>query len=265
VVETVVDEVVGVNATSISTRGTLASRGTTKTHGMAHMVEGGIMGEGDTTNPQIIPTLPQLKLKAIRTEGTHRKTITRTTNRADTGDHLSRHMTHGLRINNRPTEVAGEGTIPDTMARTAARRMGTLEGEGALLPIEEVRRMVVAGMAIREVREGVMGMVAAVVDTTRLRRTVVTAEVATTEEEEEEEVVVVVAVITLVEATNPVGVISPVDHTAPVSSLTGTKGDTIKEVEVVGEGTDPADIQIRIRKRCSGLLRLCFPPALSRH
>jgi len=218
--ETVVDEVVGVNATSISTRGMLASRGTTKTHGMAHMVE------GDTTNLQIIPTLPQLKPRAIRTEGTRRKTITRTNNRADTGDHLSRHMTHGLRINNHPTEVAEEDTIPDMMARTAARRMGTLEGE-------EVRRTAAVGMAIKVVGEGVMGMVAAVVGTASPHRTVVTAEVATTEEEE-----AAAAVITLVEATNPVVVISPVDHTAPVSSLTGTKEGTIKEVEVAGEGTD---------------------------
>jgi hypothetical protein len=147
-------------------------------------------------------------------------------------------MTRGLRINNPPTEVAEEeeDTIPDMMARTVEGRMDTVEGAEALLHIEEVRRTAAAGLIIKEVREGDMGMAATMVDTTspHRHRTAVIAEVVTTE----------AVVINLVEATNqaeaisPVEVINLVDHTAPVSSLTGAKEDTTKEVEVVGEGTD---------------------------
>ena len=233
--ETVVDEeVVEVNAISISTRGMVASRGTTKTRGTVRMAGAEILGEGDTTNLRIT-TLPRLKPRVIRTGDTHPKAITRTTNGAGTGDRLSRHTTPGLRTNNLPTEVAGEGTIQDTMVRTVAGRMGTVEGEEALLPIEEgARLMAVVGMAIKEVREGGMGMAVTVTDTTNLHRTAVTVEVVTTGG----------VVITLVEATNQVKVIdqaeviSLVDHTAPVSSLTGTEEDITKGVGVVEGGID---------------------------
>ena len=245
--ETVVDVVV-VNATFICTRETVASHGTIRTRGTAHMAEVEIMEDGgDTTILRTIPTLPRPRLKEIRTEGTRLKIVIRTTNRAGTEDRLSRHMTQGLRINSHPTEVAEEGIIQDTMAHTAVERMGTVEGEAALLPIEEVRRMAVGGMAIKEVREGDTDTAVTMVDTTSPRRTAVTAEVVTAE----------AGVIILAEAINPA------DHTAPASSLTGTEEVTTKEVEVVGEGTDHADVQIRMGKFRSGLLRPCFPLALS--
>ena len=224
------EEAVGVNVTSTFTRGTLAGRGSTKTHGTVHMAEAEITGEGDTTNLQTTPTIPQLQPRAIRTGDTHHKAVIRTTNRVGTEDHLSHRTTRGLRINNPPMGVAEEGTLQDMMARMVAEGMGTVEGEAALLPREEVRHTAAeVGMAIKEVREGGTGTVAPVVDTTSPRRTVVTAEVVTME----------VEVTNPVEAINPVEVISsPVDHTALVLSLTETKEDTTKGVEVVGEDTD---------------------------
>lgn len=164
--ETVDEEAVGVNVTFICTKGMVASRDTTKTHGMAHMVEAGIMGEGDTTNPQA--TIPQLKLTTAHMEGT---AIIRILNKADTEVHLNRRMNLGLRINNPPTDVFEEDIILDMMARMVGR-MGTLEGGEVLLPIEgEVRRMVTVGMGTEAVREGGIGLVVSVVDTTIPRRT----------------------------------------------------------------------------------------------
>jgi len=247
--ETVVDVVV-VNATFTSTREVVASHGTIKTRGTAHMAEVEIMEDGDTTNLRTIPTIPQPELRAIRMEGTRRhKTIIRTTNRAGPEDRLSRRTNLGLRINSHPMEVAEEGTIQDMMARTAAERMGTLEGEAVLLPIEEVRRTVVQGMTIKEVREGDMDMVVTVVaDTTNPRRTAVAAVVVTAE----------AAVIIRVE------VINPADHTAPVSSLTaGIEEVTTREAEAVGEGTDHTDVRTRILRGvalrfASSMLSSCF-------
>ena len=246
--ETVVVVVV-VNVTFISTREILASHGTIKTHGTARMAEVEIMEDGDTTILRTILTLPQPKLRAIRTEGTRPRTITiiRTTNRAGIEHRLSHRMTHGLHMNSHPIEVVEGGIIQDMTDRTAAERMGILEGEAALLPIEEVLRMAVGGMAIREVRAGDMDTAVTVVVTTSPRRTAVTAEVVTVEAE----AVVVVAII-LVEAINPA------DHTALASSLTGAEEVTTKEVEVVGEGTDLKDVQARIGKFRSGLLRSMF-------
>ena len=247
--ETVVGVVV-VSATFTSTREVVASHGTIKTHGTAHMAEVEIMEDGDTTNLRTIPTLPQTKLRAIPTEGTRRrpKTTIRTTNRAGTEDRLSRRMNHDLRINSHPMEVVEEGTIQDMMARTAAERMGTPEGEVALLPIEEVRRTVVRGTTIKEVKEGDMGMVVTVADTTSPHRTAAAAEVVTAE-----------AVVTiLVEA------IHPADRTAPVSSPTaGTEEVTTREAEAVGEGTDHRDVQTRILwgvafRFVSSMLSSCF-------
>lgn len=247
--EIVVDVVVA-NATFTSTREVVASHGTIKTRGTAHMAEVEIMEDGDTTNLRTIPTILQPKLRAIRTEGTrHHKTIIRTINRVGTEDRLSRRTNHGLRINSHPMEVAEEGTIQDMMARTAAERMGTLEGEVVLLPIEEVRRMVVRGMTIKGVREGDTDMVVTVVaDTTSPRRTALAAEVVTAE----------AAVIIPVEAINPA------DHTAPVSSPTaGIEEVTTSEVEAVGEGTDHIDVQTRILRGVafrftSSMLSSCF-------
>jgi hypothetical protein len=242
--ETAVDEVVAVNATCIPMKETLASHGTIKTHGTARMVEVEITEDGGTTILRTIPTLPQPNLRAIRTEGTRPRTVIRTTNGAGTEDRLSRRMIHGLRINRNLTEVVEEGTIRDMKARMAAaavvaERMGTLEGEVVLLPIEEeeeeeeeVRRTAAGGMAIREVREADMRMAITVVDTTNPHRPAARAEVATAE----------AVVIILVEAINPA------DRTALVSSLTGTEEVTTKEVEVVGEGIDHTDGQARIRK-----------------
>lgn len=229
VAETAVDEAVVVNGTCTSTREILASRGTTKIQGVAHTAEAVITGEGDTTNLRTI-TLLQLKSRAIRMDGTHHKTIIRTTNGAGTEDNHnpSRHTIRGPRISSHPTEVAEEGTILDTTARTEVGRMGTLEGEAALLPIEGARHMVAGGMAIKEAREGGMDMAVTVADTISPRRTAVTIEVVTTE----------AAVITPVEAINPVEATSQVDHTALVSSLMGTEEDTTKEAEVVGGDTD---------------------------
>lgn len=248
VAETAVDVVV-VNATFISTREVVASHGTIKTHGTVHTAEVEIMEDGDTANLQTIPTIPQPKLRAIRTEGTRRhKTIIRTTNRAGTEGRLSRRMSHGLRINNHLMEVVEEGTIQDMMARTA-ERMGTLEGGVALLPIEEVRRTVGQGMTIKEVREGDMDMVVTVVaDTTSPHRTAAAAEVVTAE----------VAATTLAEDINLA------DHTAPVSSLTAeTEEVTTREAEAVGEGTDHIDVQTRTRRGvafrfASPMLSSCF-------
>lgn len=265
--ETVVDEeAVGVNATSTCMKGILASPGTTETHGMGRMAVAGIMGEGDITNLRTIPTLPQLQPRPTHTGSTHHKPTIRTSNRAGIEDHLSRRMTRVLRINNLPTEVAEEDTIQDMTAPTAVGRMGTVEGEEALLPKEEEHRhtVVAAGMAVKEVnKEEDMGTVVTVVDTTNPRRTPVTAEVATMEAVD----------IKQAEPTSPAGVISPagvtspVDHIALVSSLTGTREDTIKEVEVVGEGTNPTDTG-HTSKYHSGLLRLyffsCFEPTLVR-
>lgn len=256
-VETVVDEGAGgVSVTSTSMRGMLASHGTTETHGTARMEGAGITGEGDVANLRAILTLPRTKPRTIRTGGTRHKITTRTTNRAGTEDRLNRHMIRGLHINNLPTEVAegegGEGTIPDTVARMAAGRVGTAEGE------EGVNRTAAVDIVtkVKEPREGGMGMVAPVVDTINPLRTAVTAEEVTME----------VVDIIPAEAINPAQVTSPVDRTAPVSSLTGTKGDTTKEVEVVGEGTDYPDTpQTCIRKCCSGSLPFIYSrPASSR-
>jgi len=247
VAETAVD-VVAVSATFIPTREILASHGTIKTHGTARMAEVEITEDEDTTNLRTTPTLPQLKPRTIRMGGIRPKTIIRTINRAaGTGDRLSRRMTHGLRINSHPTEVVEEGTTRDMMVRTAAERMGTLEGEVALLLIEEVSRMAVGGMAIKEVKEGDMDMAVTMVDIISLRRTTVVAEVVTAE----------AAVIMLVEAINLA------DRTVLVSSPMGTEEVTTKEVVVVGEGTDRTDVETGVRKLRSGLLRPCFPPALS--
>lgn len=245
--ETVVDEaeVAAVNATFICTREMLASHGTIMTRGTVPTVEVEIMGEGDTTSLRAFITLLQTKPRAIRTEGTHPKTITHTTNRAATEDRPSRRMTRDHHINRHPMEVVEEGTIPDTMARRAPQRMGTLEGEVVLLPIGEVRRITAGGMEIKEIREGDMDMVATVADTTSPRKTPVTAEVVTVE----------VVVINLVEVT------SPVDHTVLVSSLTGTEEDTTKEVVVVGEGTDHPDRHTNILLRfASSVFSSCFEP-----
>ena len=256
--ETVVEEAVVVNATFISTRGTFASHGTVKTRGTAHMVVVETTGDGDTANLQTIPTLPQPKLRAFRTEGTHPKTVIRTTNRAGTEDHLSRRMTHGLHINNHPTEAVEEGTTQDMMARTAAERMGTLEGEVALLPTEEVLRMAVGDIVIEEAREEEedIDMAVTVVDIISPRRTAVTVEAVITE----------AVVIILVEVTNPVEAINPVDRTALVSSLTGTgiEEDTTKEVEAVEEGIDLgayAYMGVPLRF-VSSVLSSCFEPNL---
>ena len=258
--ETAVEgEAVGANATSTSMRGMRASRGTIGTLGMARTAAAaaGISGEEGITNPRTTHTLPQLKPRAIRMGGTHHKATTLTTSRAGIEDHLSRHTIRGPRISNLPTEVAEEGTIQDMMARTAGR-MDTVELEVALLPREEVPRMA-AAMALKGVREGGMGTVVTVVDTTSPHRTAVTAEVVTTEAVD----------INQVEPTNPVGVINlaedtrPVGHTAPASSLTGTREDTTKEAEGEGEGTDYPSTQPHAPKNHSGLLPY-FPPTLGR-
>ena len=226
------EEVVVVNATTISTKGMAVNRGITKIHGMARMAEAGITGEGDITNLRVTPTLPQLKPRVIRTGGTHHKAATRTINKAGSEDRLSHRMTRGLRLNNLPMEVAEEGTIPDTITRTAAGRMGMVEGEEALLPREEeVLRTVAVDMGIREVREGGTGTAATVADITSPHRTAVTVEAVTTE----------AVVITLVEDINPVEVTRPVARTAPVSSLMETKEGITREVEGVGEGIDHTD------------------------
>ena len=225
----------GVSVTSTSTRGMLVSRGTTKTHGTVRMVEAEITGEGVITNIRTTLTLPQLKLRTILTGGTHHKTIIRTTNRVGTEDHLSHRMTHGLRINNPPMEVAEEGTIQCMMVRTAPGRMGTVEEVEALLLIGEgVSHTAAVGMVIKEAREGGMGMVATVVDIINPHITAVTAEAVTTEAA----VITLVEAISLVEVISPVEATSPVDHTVLVSSLMGTEEDTTKEAEVVEEGTD---------------------------
>lgn len=250
--ETVDEEAVGVIVTCTSTKVMLASRDTTKTRGMVHMVEAGITGEGDTANPQT--TTPQLSpITAHTEEGIRHIPIIRITNRVGTGVHLSHHMIRVLHINSRPTEVVEEDIVLDMMVRMA-RRMGTLEGEEARLPIEgEVRRTVAVGMAIEEAREGGTDMVA---DTTIPRRTVVTAEVVTAE---------VVEVITLVGAINLVGVInlavvislveviSPADRIAPASSLMEAEEATTREVEVAGEDTNHKE-----QTPASGLLHPYF-------
>ena len=240
--ETAVEGAVVVNATPTSTREMVASHGTIKTHGTAHTAEVEIMGDGDIINLRAIPTLPRPKPTAIRTEGTHPKVIIRTNNRAGIEDHLSRRMTHGLRIHNHPTEVVEEGIIQDTMARTGVELMGTVEGEAALLRIEEARRMVVAGMEVREGREGDTDMEIKAVDTINPRMAAVAAEVIIVEE----------AVIILAEAINPAG------PTALASSLTGTE-DTTRGVEVVGGGTDHADAHTIIPLRlASFVFSSCF-------
>jgi len=237
-----------VSVTFTCTREVVASHGTIKTRGTAHMEVVEIMEDGDTTILRTIPTLLRPKLRAIRMEGTRRhKTIIRTTNRAGTEDRLSRRMTRGLRINNHPMGVVEEGTLQDMMARTAAERMDTPEGEVALPPIEEVSHTVVRVMKIKEVREGDMDMEVTVVDTASPHRTAVAAEVVTAE----------AAVIILVEAINPAG------HTAPVSSLTaGTEEVTTREVEVVGEGIDHTDVQTHIwgvaLRFASSMFSSCF-------
>ena len=253
--ETVVDEEVdGVSATSTCTRGTLASHGTTKTHGTVPMVEAGIMGVGDITNLRTTHTLPRLNPTTIRTGGTHHKTTIRTTNRAGTEAHLSRRMTRGLHINHPLTEVAEEGIIQDMMARTAPGRMGTAEGEVRLLLIGGARRTAAVDTEIKEVREGCMGTAAMVVGTTSPSRTAITAEV---------EAIMEVVIISLVEAINPVAVINPVGHTTLVLSLTGTKEDTTKEAEAVGGDIDyqHADADMKTPSR---LASSTFSPALSR-
>jgi hypothetical protein len=236
------EEVVGVNATSICTKGMVASRGTTKTHGTVRMVEAGITREGDTINPRT--TIPQLKLTAAHTEGIHRIATIRITNRAGTEVRLNRRMIHGLHINSPLTEVVEEGIILDTTARMVGRT-GTLEGEEAHLPIEgKFRRTVAVGTGIEEVREGDIDMVVTVVGTTIPRRTPVMVEVATTEVA----VTNPVGVISLAEVTNPVEVINlvgviilevtrPADRTAPASSLMEAE-DTTREVAVAGGDTN---------------------------
>jgi hypothetical protein len=251
------EEVVVVNATTISTKGMVVNRGITKIHEMARMAEAGIMGEGDTTNLRVTPTLPQLNPRVIRTGGTHHKAAIRTINKAGSEDHLSHHMTRGLRLNNLPMEVAEEGTIPAMITRTAAGRMGMVEGEEALLPREgEVPRTVAVDMGIREVREvrevreGGTGTAATVVDTTSPHRTAVT-EAVTTE----------AVVIALVEAINPVEVTRPAARTVPVSSLMETKEGTTREVEGVGEGIDRTDTGASIKMRLrfvSSIFSSCF-------
>lgn len=243
VVEIVGGEAVGVNVTCISMKGMVASRDTTKTQGMVPMAAAGITGEGDTTNPQT--TTPQPKPTAVRTEGTHRIAIIRITNRADTEVHLNRHMIRGPRINHPPTGVVEEGTTLDTMALMAGQT-GTLGGEEAHLPIEEtVRRTVVAGMAIEEVREGGIDMVALVVDTAIPRRTPVIVGVATIEAE----VINLVGAINLVEVTSPAEVTSPLGvinpevislagRTVQASNPMGAEGGITREVVVVGEDTN---------------------------
>jgi len=263
------EEVVGVNAIPMATMGIFARRGTTKTHEMARVAGVETLEEEGTINLRTI-TLPLLKSRVIRTGDTRPKTLIRTTNRAVTEDHPSHRTNPGLRINNLPTEVVeGEGTIPDMMARTAAGRMGTMEDQEVLLPIEGVRLTAAVGIAIREatkeVREGGMGMVAIAVDTTNPHRALVTAEVG----------IVEALVITLVETINPVGhinlevinlvggthrvePISLVDRTTPVSSLTGTKEGTINEVEVAEKDIDHG----RTSTHDSCLLRPRSPLAL---
>ena len=264
VAETAVDEeAVGVNVTSTSMKGIVASPGTTETLGMVRMVEAGITGEGGITNILTTPTLPQLQPRPTHTGGTHHKATIRTSNRAGTEDHLSHRMTRVLHINNLLTEVAVEGTTQDMIARTAVGQMGMVEGEEALHPKEEeVRRTVVAGMAVKEVKEAKeegMGMVVTVVDTTNPRRTVVTAEVVTTEVVDINQA----QPTNRVEVIKPAGVTSLVGRTTPVSSLTETREDTTKEVEVVGEGTDPTDTGHTSKYR-SGLLHPYFSPDASR-
>ena len=243
--ETAVDEeAAGVNATSTCMKGILASPGTTETPGMDLMAEAGITGEGGITNLRATPTLLQLKPRTTPTGGTHHRATIRTSNRAGIEDHLSRRMTRVLRINNLPMEAAEEGTVQDMMARTAAGRMGTVEGEEALLPKEEEedRHTAVAGTVVKEAKEakeGGMGTVVTVVDTLSPPRTAVTAEVATMEAVDINQV----QPTSQVEVIKPAEVTSPVDRTAPVLSLMGTREDTTKEVEVVGEGTDPTDTQ----------------------
>ena len=244
--ETVVGEAVAAHVTCTSTREMLASHGTIMTHGIAHMVEVEIMGEGDTTNLRAITTLLQPKPRTIRTEGTHPKTTIHTINRADTEDRLSHRMTRGLPINRHPTEVVEEGTIPDTMARMAPERMGTPEGEAVLLLIGEVHRIAAEGTAIKEISEGDMDTVVKVADTTNPRIMAIIAEVVTTE----------AVVINLVEVT------SPVDHTALVSSRMGPEEDTTKGVEVVGGGTNHPDRCIILLRFASSVFSPCFEPIL---
>jgi len=252
--ETVDEEAAGVNETSIPTKGVVASRGTTKTHGIVRM-EAGIMREGDTTNPQAIT--PRLKPIVIRTEGTRRMAVIRITSEAGTEVvHLNRRMIRGLRINSPPMEVVEEGIILGMMARMVGR-MGTLGGEEAHLLIEgEVHRTVAVGMAVAEVREGVIDMVATAVGTITPRRTTVMAGVVTVE------VVVITLVIRLVEAISPVevitleGAISPADLTAPASSLMGAEEGTTREVEVAGEGTNHKETDAVPAKEPAA--RVCF-------
>ena len=254
--ETVDEEAVEVNVTSIPMKGILASRDTTKTHGTVHIVEAGIMGEGDTTRA----TIPQLKPTATRTEGTRPRpiAITRITNKADTEDHLSRRMIRDLHINRPPTEAAEEDIILGMIAHMEGR-MGTPGGEGVHLPIEEEvhHTAAEAGMAIEELREGGIDTVAMVVDITILRRVataivgVVTVEVGVT---------TLVEVTNLAEAINLVGVIhlveviSPADRTAPVSSLMGAGAGTTREAVVVVVGTNHEN------NRCAQdpAARVCF-------
>ena len=271
-VGTVDEEAVGVNATYICTKGMLANHDTVKTHGTDHMVEAGITVEGDTTNPQA--TTPQLNKSIVaRTEGTRRITIIRIISRAGTEVHPNRRMIRDLRINSPPT-VAGEGIIPDMMARMAGRT-GIPEGEEArLLKEGEFRHMATVGMAIEEVRVGGIGMVAMAVDIIIPRRTVVMAGVATVVEAvitlvgviNLGEAIKLVEVINLVEVTSPVEVISPVevtspaDRTAPASSLTGAEGGTTREVVVAGEDTSHKQLTSPLL----GFTPSIFPPISSR-
>ena len=261
-VETAVDEgVVEVNVTSTCMKGILVSPGTTEIHGMGRMAEAGITGEGDITNLRTTPTLPQLQPRATHTGGTHHKATIRISNRAGIEDQLSRRMTRVLHISNLHTEVAEEDIIRDMTAPTAPGRMDTVEGEEPLLPKEEEVHHTAAGMAVKEVKEvkEVMGMVIKLVDTINHRRTVVTAAVATTEAVDINQA----EPTSPAEATNPAEVTSPAGHITLVSNLTGTREDTTKEVEVVGEGTDCTDAE-RTSKHRLGLLRPYFFPALSR-
>lgn len=238
-----------VNATCTCTREMAASHDTIKTHETAHTAEVEIMGDGDITNLRTIPTLPRLKPMAIRTEGTHPRVIIHTINRGGIEERLRRRMTHGLRISNHPTEAVEEGIIQGMMVRTAVEPTGTLEGEAALLRIEEeahrtLAAAAAAGMGAKEAREGDTDTeISRVVGTVSPRIVAVAVEVITVEE----------GVIILAEAINPAG------HTALVSSLMGIEEDTTKGVEVVGGGTDRADTHTIIPLRlASFVFSPCF-------
>ena len=249
----IVDEgAIEVNVTYICTKGVLASRDTTKTHGTVPTGEAGTTGEGgDITNLQV--TTPQLKPIATRTEGTPHIAIIRITNRAGTEVHLNRRMIRGLRINSLPMEEAEEDIILGMMDHMGGQ-MGMLGGEEAhpLIEGEVFHRTVAVGMVIEEVREGGPDMVAMVVDTTIPSRITVMAGVATIEAVviTPVGVITLAGVINLAEAINlveiinpaeaiiPEGVTSPGDRTAPALSLMEVEEGITREVVAVGGDTD---------------------------